>query len=510
MLTSPPSRTSPTLRFSGLLLLGFRRRSMMCMAYPASGSAGLLDAHVPIDEPAYLALGVAARRHPLDELLVFLLGLAVLLRPERDDREQILDLRKHSLLDYLADLLITDPGRIPTAVVRSRSQGEFDYLVAEILGIGDSGRLLYLGELLVEKLAVEELTGIGILEVLVLDPGVGVVDIAIKQILAVIGIRFQVSLLNLVADELRIARRQLGLDELELAFLDLVRQLLAANGPLQYLHEVDGIGADLRRVVVERRRKYLEGEPGRDPVHAFVHPSRILVFLSAAGLRVGFLQAVAVVDPHLREQRRVFVLAQAGQHRKAGERFEGCGSAGRAGEFGALNELFVDLLLLGDPQAVRHLDDADAVDERLVVLVALEAAPFRFVRVRENHSRERYGSDVLGADIIAFLGGGKQRMQHLDRCLEHLDELEQALVGPVQAARIAVGIGIVLGEALELADIDLADERRDVLIVLVARLVLCNGDLPQPRGLDLRDAKTGNVAAEFLEALEAPWAHEAV
>jgi hypothetical protein len=54
------------------------------------------------------------------------------------------------------------------------------------------------------------------------------------------------------------------------------------------------------------------------------------------------------------------MLPQAGQHCKTGERFEGCGSAGGANEFRSLNELFVDLLLLGDPQAVWHLDDADA------------------------------------------------------------------------------------------------------------------------------------------------------
>jgi hypothetical protein len=50
-------------------------------------------------------------------------------------------------------------------------------------------------------------------------------------------------------------------------------------------------------------------------------------------------------------------------------------------------------------------------------------------------------------------------MQHLNRRLEHLDEFENALVGPIETAGIAIRVRVVLGQALELADIDLADER---------------------------------------------------
>src|ERR1700733_6504018 len=114
MLTSPPSRTSlmsrswedfltapctralarrrKRWRFSRLLLPGFRRRSTICMVTPASASAGLLDAHVPLDEPANLALGITACHHQRDELAVLLLGIAVLFRAERDHRKQVLDL----------------------------------------------------------------------------------------------------------------------------------------------------------------------------------------------------------------------------------------------------------------------------------------------------------------------------------------------------------------------------------------------------------------------------------
>ena len=59
--------------------------------------------HVPLDEPADLTRGVAARHHAIDELVVLLLGVAVLLRAEADHRQQILDLSEHSLLDHLAN-----------------------------------------------------------------------------------------------------------------------------------------------------------------------------------------------------------------------------------------------------------------------------------------------------------------------------------------------------------------------------------------------------------------------
>src|SRR5438067_9701131 len=96
-------------------------------------------------------------------------------------------------------------------------------------------------------------------------------------------------------------------------------------------------------------------------------------------------------------------------------------------------------------------------------------------------------------------------MQHLDRRLEHLDEFHQTLRRAVEAAREGIGVGIVLAVHLELADIDLADKARDVLVVLVARLGFRDADLLQPRGLQPNDGKFRDVPAEFLEALHRPW-----
>src|SRR5262249_58651987 len=58
-------------------------------------------------------------------------------------------------------------------------------------------------------------------------------------------------------------------------------------------------------------------------------------------------------------------------------------------------------------------------------------------------------------------------------------------------------------------DIDLADERRYVLVVLVSRLGLRDGYLTQARWAKLGNPELRDVAAEFVEPLQAPWAHEA-
>ncbi len=79
---------------------------------------------------------------------------------------------------------------------------------------------------------------------------------------------------------------------------------------------------------------------------------------------------------------------------------------------------------------------------------------------------------------------------------------------PVQAARIRVGVGIGLRQGLQAPDVDLADERGDVLVVLVARLGLGDGDLAQARGPDLDHLEARDVAVELVEALERPGAHQ--
>ena len=167
------------------------------------------------------------------------------------------------------------------------------------------------------------------------------------------------------------------------------------------------------------------------------------------------------------------------------------------------------MLLLGDAQAVGNLDHADAVEERLVVLVGAEALPLALVGVGDDQALIGHRADVLGADVGAVLRGGQERVQHLERRLEHLDELEHALRRAVEAARVGVGVGVVLAEVLELADVDLADQRGDVLVVLVAGLGLGHADLAQLRGMQLDDGELRDVAAELVEPLHRPGRHVA-
>ena len=204
----------------------------------------------------------------------------------------------------------------------ARAQRELDDLVAEVLGIGDARRLFGLGEFGVEHLPVEHLAGVGILEVLLLDPGVGVGDVAVEQVLAVFAVGFDIGLLDFAADELGVARRERRLDEVEIAVLDVLRILLALDRLLEHVHEMDGVGGDLLVVAVEGLGQHLEGEAGRDAGHAFGDAGGLAIFLHRFRLGVGVLQAFAVVDAKLRIERRILVLLEAGEDAEAREDLE--------------------------------------------------------------------------------------------------------------------------------------------------------------------------------------------
>src|SRR5690606_20684751 len=78
-----------------------------------------------------------------------------------------------------------------------------------------------------------------------------------------------------------------------------------------------------------------------------------------------------------------------------------------------------------------------------------------------------------------------------------------------QAARVAIGVGVVLRVAVQLADVDLANQRRDVLVVFVARLGLGDAYLPQYRRIQAHHAKLRYIAFEFLQAFHGPRRHDA-
>ena len=108
--------------------------------------------------------------------------------------------------------------------------------------------------------AIQHLSGIRILEIEIFNPGIRIVQIAVEQVLAVIVIRFQIRLLNLVADKFGVARRQRPLDEIEILLLQLIAELLAPDRLLQHPHQMHGIGADFARVIIEGGGQHLEGK----------------------------------------------------------------------------------------------------------------------------------------------------------------------------------------------------------------------------------------------------------
>ncbi len=427
---------------------------------------------------------------------------------ERDHRQQLLGVGEHLLLDHVAQLLVAHPARVAAIVVGAGAQHEVDHLVAEILGVGNARRLFDFFQLFVERLTVENLAGVRVAELLILNPEIRVHHVAIENVLTVFGVGFQVGGLNLLADEFHIVRHQVFLDEAAVLFLQLLGELFLLDALFQHMHQVHRVGRHFGMVEVEHLGENLERETGGEPVHALVDPGHVAVFLHRLGARVHVLQVFAVVDPHLGIDAGILRLLEAREHRELGQHAQGVRRAVRFAQAGVAQQLVVDLLLLGDSQAIRHLDDEHAVDKGFVVLVVAEGLPLGFVGVRQHDAVERNRAHVLGAVVVALLGGGEQRMQHLDRRLEHFHELEQALVGPAQAAGKAVGVRVFLGEFLQLADVHLAHQGRDVLVVFVAGLGLGHRHLVENRRVAAHHAELAQVAAVVLQPLHRPGRHD--
>src|SRR3546814_14270825 len=101
----------------------------------------LLHAHIPFHQAPYLPLSVPARDHPIDKFVMLLLGFAVLLGPETDDREQLLDLAEHPPFDDVADFLIGIPGGIASVIARTHQHCNLQHLCTDALGHVDHGGL---------------------------------------------------------------------------------------------------------------------------------------------------------------------------------------------------------------------------------------------------------------------------------------------------------------------------------------------------------------------------------
>src|SRR3546814_9150404 len=86
--------------------------------------------------------------------------------------------------------------------------------------------------------------------------------------------------------------------------------------------------------------------------------------------------------------------------------------------------------------------------------------PVGLVGVRHDYPGEGNSANMLRTDIVALLRRGQQRVEHLDRRLEHFDEFKKTLVRKIESARIAIGVRVVLREIFQLADIEIAAQRR--------------------------------------------------
>src|SRR3546814_7726697 len=82
--------------------------------------------------------------------------------------------------------------------------------------------------------------------------------IAVEEVLAIIMVGFQIGFLNLIPDEFRIARRKVAFDELKIAGFRLARQLLLPDHPLKHIHEMHGIGGNLRGIRSEEHTSELQ------------------------------------------------------------------------------------------------------------------------------------------------------------------------------------------------------------------------------------------------------------
>lgn len=107
-------------------------------------------------------------------------------------------------------------------VVSAGAQHEVDDFVTEIFGITDPRRLFDLLQFGVERLAVKQLSGIRIAIFLILDPEVGIGDVAVKNILTILGIGLQVGRLDLLADKFDVFGDQIAFQILKVFFTRLL------------------------------------------------------------------------------------------------------------------------------------------------------------------------------------------------------------------------------------------------------------------------------------------------
>lgn len=159
------------------------------MSWLFSSPGSVLATAIWLRIDGYLFVGVAALDHSCDEVVVFLLILLAGLGVEADDRQQILGVGEHFLLDDHPQLLVAEPGGVLAIVVGSCPQDKVDDFVAEVFRVADARRLFDLLQLFVEGNAIEDFAGFRVAVFLILNPEVRVEHVTVEDILAVLAFK---------------------------------------------------------------------------------------------------------------------------------------------------------------------------------------------------------------------------------------------------------------------------------------------------------------------------------
>ena len=143
----------------------------------------------------------------------------------------------------------------------------------------------------------------------------------------VFAVGLQVSGLDFLADKFDVARRQVFLEETQVALAGFGLELFLFDLLFEHIKQVHRVGGNFVGVEVEYLGQDLERKTGRQAIHAFVHTRVVTVLLDGLGFRVGVLEVLAVINPHLGIDVGVFRFFEARQYGELGQHLQGVGCA---------------------------------------------------------------------------------------------------------------------------------------------------------------------------------------
>ena len=256
------------------------------------------------------------------------------------------------------------------------------------------------------------------------------------------------------------------LEKLQIALAGVVGEIRGLDHVDQGLAHVDRV--DSLRIFGERVVDGLHDEPGGDPEHALA--ARLLLEFSNVDLDglAPLDDLLAVVETQFRHQVALVARLQAREQREHRRQIQGVRGDVLA-EVRLVEELAVDLDLLGQAQVVGDLDHDDTIEDRLVGWVSLEAPPLGLVRMGDDDRIHVHGAVAARRRDELLLRGGDHGVQILGLVLEDLDELRHAAVADVEGPVEVQRAGVALRVGVELGDVDRADQDRGVLVVGIDR-----------------------------------------